>query len=117
MPGLGCGWCGWHRDMAASLKLLSRVEHAHKLLLSQIAGTTRWRGMWCPTWHPLACVLLIINCSVYCNHRHDTLARDVVPDLQRRVADCERAVQVRGGQSRGQGAKGGRGQGQQGVAT
>lgn len=25
--------------------------------------------------------------------RHDTLARDVVPDLQRRVADCERAAQ------------------------
>lgn len=28
--------------------------------------------------------------------RHDTLARDVIPDLQRRVADCERAAQVRG---------------------
>ncbi|KAI7835827.1 hypothetical protein COHA_010280 [Chlorella ohadii] len=31
--------------------------------------------------------------------RHDTLARDVVPDLQRRVADCERAVQKAEGEA------------------
>lgn len=30
-----------------------------------------------------------------CACRHDTLARDVTPDLRRRVEDCERAVQVR----------------------